>query len=280
MATVSEDLFMEGREVLSSQKAEDIHKLGDRIISVEPDNWYGLYLRGCAYGYESDFSNCVENWTKAVNNLDDDSQMESMCQEMCKALVHCLTHVDGNPSMNFAVLGENLITVNDKLPESDDEVFVTSVLSLALEGLRANAPVNPLMTYYTFKALVMCSFRAYVELGIFLGFFEKLNEIAEILKGYSDPKSAGVIDANQLFSVEVSAAIKSALDDTPEDYLEKIEEYWLEHKTDSYMGHLQQAYQMSANYAVLGKFTGKLAKKVMLTEVQVFIKTYLNVKVN
>lgn len=278
MVTVSEDLLKEGTDVLATGNAEEIHKLGDRIVSVEPENWYGLYIRGCAYALEADFANCISNWDKFINNLEDDSFLEKSCDYMASIMVKCLTSLSGKPPLDFGKFGQMLLVINDKLPESDDEVLVTAIMDGAIEYLKDNACTEPYLTYNAFKALTFCSFRAYVEFPLIGGFFEKLMTIGDEIKARSEPAVGGIIDTDRMFLTEVKNAIDTAVAGCSEEDLEKIEEYWLGHKTDSYVGHIQQAYNMSAAYVQAGKLTGKILKKSMLLEVQTFATVYLRGK--
>lgn len=279
MATVSDDLIKEGEGLLFSKNAEEILKFSDRVISVEPDNWYGLYVRGCGYALEPDFANCISNWRSFLDNVEDDSVVERYVPEMCGFLTHCLMHISGKPNLDFSKMGEMLTVINDRLPESEDEVFVTKCMELGLKYLKDNSACESLLTYYSYKALVFCSFRSYVELPILSGFFDGLAAIGDEIKAREDPRIGNVIDADRIFLNEVKAALDSAVENCPPETMERIEEYWLEHNVETYVSHIQQAYNASAAAATAGKLTGKLARKIMLTETQNFIRVYLGPKI-
>lgn len=279
MATVSEDLIEEGTAVLAQRNTEEIQKLGDRIVSVEPDNWYGLFVRGCGYALESDFSNTVANWNRCIANIEDENTVAGLCPLMTDYLTECIMHLPAGDRLDFSQVAELLDRLNDRLPESEDEVFVNSVLDKGIETLREKAADQPLIAYFAYKALVITGFKSYVELDILMGFMKKLVEINGIVKDHADGKTASAFDNDRLYLDEMHAVMTSAVGNTPEEQLDKIEEYWLEHKTDPYVSHVLQSYQMSAAVSTAGKITSKLAKKVMLAEVQNFIKSYLGPKV-
>lgn len=278
-ATVTDELLQEGSELLAKNDSEGLHRLGDRVVSVEPDNWYGLYVRGCAYAIDGDFNNMVASWTQCAAHVDDERTMTDLQPNISKYLAHCILHITDGRGLDVSKISGLLDEINDKLPESDDEFLVNDALDDALGHLKDGAASNALLTYYTYKAVIVASFRSYVELPIFIGFFEKLDKMARLMKEVSDPKTAGVLDASGLFVDEMVAAMRAAVDNCPAEDLQKIEEYWLEHKKDPYLAHLMQAYQMSNAVATAGRFISKIAKKAMLTSVQAFIKVYLSPKI-
>ena len=279
MATISEELMAEGREVLASHVAEDIHRFGDRILSVEPDNWYGLYVRGVADALEIDFPNAVDSWTKCFASMDEGADASAMLGEIISSIAFCLTHMKGGEVKDFSSLGQLISDINQRLPESDDEVIVNPILDEIASYLRENDPENPFTAYYASKALAMTAFRAYVELRFFVGFFGKVKEIGEILKAKCDPRVGGAVDTDAMFVDEVLRVMNEAIADTPAEEMDAIEEYWLEHNIETYLGHLSQAYQMSLAMATAGKFVSKMAKKVMNAEIPLFIKNYLAAKI-
>ena len=278
MATISEDLMAEGRDVLSSHVAEDIHRFGERILSVEPDNWYGLYVRGVAYALEVDFANAVDHWARFLRNADEGIDITPMLGDIVSAVAFCLTHMKGGEVKDFSSLGQFISDLNVRLPESDDEVIVNPILDEIAGFLRDHDAENPFTAYYASKALAMTAFRAYVELRFFVGFFNKVKEIGEILKSKCDPRVGAAVDTDFIFVDEVLRVMEEAIANTPAENMDAIEEYWLEHNVDSYLGHLMQAYQMSLTMATAGKFVGKMAKKVMTAEIPMFMKVYLSAK--
>ncbi len=278
MATISPELIAEGTDVLASHVAEDIHRFGDRILAVEPDNWYGLYVRGAAYALEIDLPNAVDNWSRCFKNMDEDADASPMLGDIVSSLAFCITHLKGGEVKDFSALGQLISDINIKLPESDDEVIVNPILDEIAGFLRDHDAENPFTAYYASKALAMTAFRAYVELRFFVGFFNKVKEIGEILKSKCEPRVGAAVDTDFIFVDEVLRVMNEAIANTPAEDMDAIEEYWLEHNVDSYLGHLTQAYQMSLTMATAGKFIGKMAKKVMGSEIPMFIKVYLSAK--
>ena len=279
MTTVSEELMAEGTEVLASHNAEDIHRLGDRILSVEPDNWYGLYIRGVADALEIGFADAVTNWSKCLANMDEDADVTPLLGDMVSSMAFCLTHMKGGEVKDFSSLGQLISDINQKLPESDEEVIVNPILDEIAAFVRDHDAENPFTAYYAAKALAMTSFRAYVELRFFVGFFTKVKDIGGILKAKCDQRVGNAIDTDAIFVDEVIRVMEEAIANTPAETMEAIEEYWLEHNIDTYLGHLAQAYQMSLAMATAGKFVSKMAKKVMNAEIPLFIKNYLAAKI-
>ncbi|MCQ2079327.1 MAG: hypothetical protein MJZ38_04645 [archaeon] len=278
MSTVTDDLLIEGKETLASNNAEDIHRFADRVVSVEPDNWYGLYMRGCGYALDNDLSNCVANFRSAAENIEDESVAAELLPTMCQLLAECIVRQDGSVRLDFSRVGEFMNTMNDRLPECDDEVIVTDILGRVIEYIGANKVPVPLIAYYGCKALVVTAFRAYVQLGFFPGFFQSLKQIGEILIGSCDEKSIKLIRGDVAFIDAVIGAIESAVSDRPEEDLGRYEDYWLSHKLDSYVGHIMQAYQLSAASAN-GGFLAKMSTKMMNAEIQTFIKIYFSAKI-
>ena len=279
MATVTDELIQEGNDLFAKQSAEDLHRLGDRILSVEADNWYGLFIRGCAFALEGDLNSSVKNLKECAEKVEDENVMADLADRMADCLSKCYLRIDAGAQLDFTSVAGFLNAVNDKLPESEDEFMVNAIFDRGLGLLKETAPVNRIITYLLYKATCITSFRAYVELPIFIGFFGKLKAVAEELKLTCEPKEAEFLDADQTFVDELVAAMSTAVDTCPPDQLERIEEYWLDHKTDVYVGHLLQAYQMSQAVSSGRKFMAKMASKVMLTSIQNFIKAYLSPKV-
>ena len=279
MATVTDDLIQEGNELFTKQSAEDLHRFGDRILSVEADNWYGLFIRGCAFALENDLNSSAKNLTECAEHVEDETVMEDLCPRIAQCFARCYMETGRAEGLDFTLVSGMLSAINDKLPESDGEYLVNAMFDEGMKLLKGKPPADPVMAYLMYKATCITSFRAYVELKIFIGFFEKLSALAEELKLSSDPKVCEFIDANEVFTQEMLAAMRTAVDTCPPERLELIEEYWLEHKTDAFVGHVIQAYQMSGAVASGRKFMSKMAGKVMLSSVQSFIKTYLSPKV-
>ena len=278
MSTVTPELLSEGEAIVSRHDAEEIHRFGDRIVSVEPDNWFGLYVRGVGYGLEIDLKNAVDCWTRSLEGIDDESYAEKMLPGIVDSLAFCLNHMKGGDMDDFKSLGELISSLNGMLPESDDEVIVNPVLDRSVEFFSAHPAEFPFTAYYALKAFVMTAFRAYVELRFFPVFFGKLKNAGDHIKANAEERVANAIDTDYLFVDTLVNAINGALESTSAEDLDAIEEYWLEHKVDPYLAHLMQAYQMSAAMATSGKFMGKVAKTVMNSEIPLFIKAYLSPK--
>lgn len=278
MATVTEDLLIEGKEILASGNSEEIHRFADRIVSVESDNWYGLYMRGCGYALDADLSNCVSNYKSCGENLEDENKAAELLPVMCQMLAGCIMRQDGSVRLDFSCVGEFLNVMNDRLPECDEEVIVTKVLECMKEAAENGPVAVPLIAYYGCKALVVSSFRAYAQLGFFPGFFETLKQIGQILVVKCDDKSAKMINGDAGYLDAMVNAINSALETRTEEELEKYEDYWLGHKLDTYVGHIMQAYSLSASVAN-GGFLAKVGVKLMNTEIQAFIQTYFSAKI-
>lgn len=279
MATVSEDLLLEGKDLLTKQSAEDIHRFGDRILSVEPDNWYGHYMRGCAFAIEADVTNSMKHLKTFAQGLDDEQMMADLCPGIAMAMARCMVSLTDPRGLDFSHVGELVGIVNSKLPESEDEYLLNAVFDIGIGYMKEGSPLNPLLTFHSYKALVVTAFRAYVELSIMIGLFEKIVIVKDTLSALGDPALNKALDANMDFINEMIAVMRDAVDDCPPDRLDKIEEYWLEHKVEPYLAHIFQAYQMSGTAAGGGRFLGKMAKKVMSTEILTFIKVYLSPKV-
>lgn len=278
MATLSPELLNEGKDVLCSRNAEDIVRFADRIVSVEPDNWFGLYAKGVGSGLSINFPEFVANMTKCFDNLENGEDIVPLFQHFTDSLSFCLTHMNTAEVKDFSGLGELFNKVNDKLPESDDELIVTPVLDSALAALGEAAPEDPFAAYYALKAMAMTAFRAYVELEFFVDFFAKMEKIGEAIKAKSDERVGAVMDTDRIFLDTFINTVSSALSNVSNEDLDAIEEYWLEHRIDPYLGHIMQAYQMSAAMATSGKLMTKLAKKVMANEIFAFVKVYLSAK--
>ena len=279
VATVTDDLIREGNDILAKQSPEEMHSFGDRILSVEADNWYGLFMRGCAFALDGDLNNSVKNLKECAENVEDETVMADLGVRMAECLSKCYLATPAGAQLDFSAVAGFLNAVNDKLPESEDEFMVNAIFEGGFKLLKEREPVNRVITYLMYKATCITAFRAYVELPIFIGFFGKLKALAEELKPICEPKEAEFLDADQVFVDELLAAMTTAVDTCPPEQLELIEEYWLEHKTDVYVGHLLQAYQMSQAVASGRRFMSKMAGKVMLGCIQNFIKAYLSPKV-
>ncbi len=278
MSTVTPELMAEGEAAIAKHDAEEIHRLGDRIVSVEPDNWYGLYVRGVGYAFEVDIKNAIDCWTKAFEGIEDESYAVKMLPGIIDSLAFCLNHMKGGEMDDFRTLGELISTINGMLPESDDEVIVNPVLDKSLEYFAETAPEHPFTAYYSLKAFVMSAFRAYVELRFFPVFFEKLRKAGDEIKVHAEDRLVKAIESDYVFIDLLIGAINGAIESTSAEDMDAIEEYWLEHSIDPYLGHLTQAYQMSAAMATSGKLMGKMAKTVMNSEIPLFIKVYLSAK--
>ena len=278
MSTISEDLMAEGSEILASHVAEDIHRFGDRILSVEPDNWYGLYVRGVAYALELDLADAIGSWSKFVGGVEEDVDLTPMLGHIISSLAFCITHIKTGEVKVFGELGQLIDKLNQKLPETEGEIIVTPILDEIAAFVRDHDAENPFGAYFGSKALAIAAFCAYVELAIFKEFLLRVKVIGEILKSKCEPRVGEAMDTDFIFIDEVLAAIDDALANTPAEELEAIEEYWLEHSADPYLGHLMQAYQMSLTMVTAGKFVGKMAKKVMSSEIPLFMKNYLAAK--
>ncbi len=278
MATVTPELIAEGESIIAKHDAEEIHRFGDRVVSVEPDNWYGLYVRGVGYCLEVDLKNAVDCWTRSFAGIEDEAYAERMVPGIVDSLAFCLNHMKGGEVDDFKTLGELISTINGMLPESDGEVIVIPVIDRSIEFFSENPAEFPFTAYYTLKALAMTAFRAYVEMRIFVDIFTKLALAGEKIKVHASDKAAGAIESDRIFVDMMLDAVRGIVDNTPAEELDAIEEYWLEHSIDPYLSHLMQAYQMSSAMATSGKFLSKMAKKVMTSEVELFSKFYLAAK--
>lgn len=278
MVTLSQELLDEGKDILSSRNAEDIVRFADRIVSVEPDNWFGLFVKGVGSGLSTNFPEFVASMTKCIDSMETGDDMVPLFEHFTDSLAFCLTHMNTAEVKDFSGLGELFNKLNEKFPENDDEIIVNPVLDSALSALSENAPADPFAAYYALKAMAMTAFGAYVELDFFLGFFDKVAQIGEAIKAKCDERVGAVMDADRIFLDTFRDIVSSGLASVSEEDLDAIEEYWLEHRIDPYLGHIMQAYQMSAAMATSGKLMTKLAKKVMTNEIIAFMKIYLNVK--
>ena len=279
MATVTEELIQEGNDLFAKQSAEDLHKLGDRILSVETDNWYGLFIRGCAFALQGDLNNSMKNLKGCAEQVEDETVMEDLAVRMAECLSQCYMVLDTGVQPDFAVVSGFLSAINDKLPESEDEFMLNAIFDGVFKLLKERQPDNFIITYLLSKATCIVAFRAYVEIPILIGLFGKLKALAEELKLSCDPKEAEFIDADLTFVDELLSAMDYVVSSCSPEQLEGIEEYWLDHKTDVYVGHILQAYQMSQALGSGRKFMIKMASKVMTGSIQNFVKSYLSPKV-
>lgn len=275
MTTIDPDLLSESRELTDSCDADALHKFSDRILTVQPENWLGLYTRGCAYALDANFADMMSNWKAFINALDDDSLIVDIQPVLSTYYATCLLHLVIDKKLDMSDFGDFLATVNDKMPESEGEVFLNSAMDIAIDALKAGNTTMPPLTYYAFKASVVTSFKAYVELPIFIGFFDKLSQMLEIILKGSTPKNVKVMEKDREFLDTMTISMNWAIENSTPEELEAAEEYWVEHDRNPYLAHVMQTYQFSLATSVGGFFVSKMAKGAMKTSVKNFIARYL-----
>ncbi len=275
MTAIDQNLLIECKELTEACDADALHKFADRILTVQPENWLGLYARGCAYALDANFDEMMSNWKNFIEGLDDDSLIVDIQPVLSTYYCTCLLHIVIDKKLDMSDFGDFLATVNDKMPESDGELFLNSAMDQVIEALKVGNSIHPPLTYYAFKASVVTSFKAYVEFPIFIGFFDKLSQMLDlILKGVTE-KDAKVMEKDRLFLESMNSSMQWAIDNCTPEELEAAEEYWVEHDRNPYLAHVMQTYQFSLATSVGGFFLSKMAKGAMKTSVRNFVVRYL-----
>lgn len=275
MSSIDPNLLSEGKELIESHDADGLHRFSDRVLTVDPKNWFGLYARGCAYALDADYENMMSNWSGFIDAIDDDSMVADLQPVLSSYYAYCLLHMSINNKLDISKYGNFIGSVNDKLPESKEELFLNDAMDIAIEGLKKGDADYPQAAFYVFGGSVVASFSVYVELPIFIGFFNKLSQMLDIAAKDATPKGIKIMEKNRFFIESMLSAMNWAVDNCSSEELESAEEYWIEHDRNPYLAHVSQAYQMLLISATGGFVLSKIAKKAMRVSARNFIVSYL-----
>lgn len=275
MTEIDQNLLSESKELLEACDADALHKFSDRILTVQPENWLGLYTHGCYCALDADYDGMMSDWKRFIESLDDDALIVDIQPALSKYYAQCLLHLVTNKKLDMSDFGDFLANVNDKMPECEGESFLNTAMDIAIESLKEGKCSIPPLTYYAFKASVVTGFKAYVELPIFIELFTKLSQMLDIVLQNSTPKGAKVMDKDREFLDTMLSSMNWVIENCTPEELESVEEYWVEHDRNAYLAHVMQTYQFSLASAVGGFFMSKISKGAMKTSARNFVVRYL-----
>ncbi len=264
----------------------EIIKLCDRIIELDPNDSDAWYYKGLYALQDGIVSEALPYWTKSV---------EGMCKEEARELQNIMVEAvadalfsdveDNIPLLSLLSLCVEMDNKTQFTPDEEPGDFLAELIDKMLEET-INLEDSPTIQYHV-SAITIVLMSIVSRFGSIIVNRNVLSAIAEVLTEIRDDMSrisfsdSGLINRdrdevsrNIAFIKRVVSEIDHAMESHTEEEVERLSNYWVEQEMSDFMDYLLEARSADIELASAGIMSASKYKKERNEKIQAFLDTY------